>query len=283
MRVPGNPGRRGSGRRAAAESAFTFIELGSVIAIIAIIVSMAVPVLLEQSRKAEHMVAVENLVSAGKAADGLWFSTLASQSCPIVAGAYRDYDPPPELRGRGEYVPVDARYMSVREPETTWVEITVESGKAAAPGPFAGMVGNPRRTKGSGYRIGGIWKGGVRIADGPGAAGGWELMAGKVGVVENRYFWGGGWRENVENQYLTLVTLEVTGGLAHYYTLNVGVTVAGGTFEWDDGAGTPGDSFGDELASEKPDSSSGARPPGRASPAFRPRGGEGRATGTGPR
>jgi hypothetical protein len=172
--------------------------------------------------------------------------------------------------------------MSVHEPEMTWVEITVGNGTGGTSWPFDAPVISPGRATGSGYRIGGTWKGGVRVADGPGTAGGWELMAGKVGVVENRYYRGSGWKENAENQYLTLVTLEVNRGLAHYYTLNVGVTVAGGTFEWADGAGTPGDSFGDELASEKP-ASPGARPPERVAPACRPCGEADRATEVAPR
>ncbi|MHB8896630.1 MAG: hypothetical protein ACYC99_15825, partial [Candidatus Geothermincolia bacterium] len=186
----------------------------------------------------------------------------------ISTGAYRDYDPPPEL-GEGAvdgYVPIDARYMSIREPKINWVDVSVGSGTGGASQPIASLENGPYAAAGSGYTLEGIWKNGEQVGYGSDIANDWKAMAGKIGVVENKFYWDGSWQDNTDNQYLTLMTLEVTKDLAHFYTLNVGVTVAGGTFEWRNGAGSPGDSFGDELASEKPTGGDDVTPPGDENP-----------------
>lgn len=255
------------GEQYSTERAFTLAELAVVIAILAIIVAVAVPVMLSQASRAEHAVAVENLTTASRIIENLWFNKLASQSCPIVTGAYRDYDPPPELAGGGGYVPVDAEYMSYREPNIYWADVSVTGGSGGMSPPIASLVDGAYSAAGSGYQIEGIWKNGDLVAYGSDIGDKWELMAGKIGVVENRYFWEDGWQENPDNQYLTLMTLEVRKGLAHYYTLNVGVTVAGGTFQWNDGTGSPGDSIGDELADgNPPPTNPPADPPGGDEP-----------------
>ena len=257
-----NHARRGLRRRWHSDLGFTLIELAVVIAIIAILVGIAVPVLLMNRKKAEHTVAINNLMVAARVADTAWYTKLASQGCPLPTGAYRDYDPPDELKasmGADGYVPLNAKYWSIREPKMYWVDINV--GGASDPiasadlGPYA-------QAEGYGFRIAGVWHHGNEIASGPDITTDWSQLPGRVGIVENRYWWDGGWNDNTDNQYLTLMTYEPVG-IAHFYTLNVGVTVAGGTFNWNNGTGTPGASFGDELASGPPPNTP---PPGDVTP-----------------
>jgi hypothetical protein len=255
------------------EVAFTLAELAIVICILAILVAIAVPVLLMSGNKAEHAVAVDNLITSSKIVDNIWFNRLASQSCPIPTGAYRDYNPPPELAGQAAdgYVPVAAEYMSIREPKISWVDLEITGTSA----PIAALENGPWCDAGGyGFKINGVWKNGQKVVEGSDIASKWDLMSGAVGVGVNKYFWDGGWQENPDNQYITLVTLEVRNQIAHFYTLNVGVTVAGGTFAWNNGSGSPGDSFGDELASKPPSNPpappAGDNPPNNPPPDTQP-------------
>lgn len=250
------------------ESAFSLAELAIVIAILAILVAIAVPVILMSGSKAEHAVAVDNLVTSSKLVDNVWFNKLATQSCPIATGAYRDYSPPEELQSQATdgYVPVGAEYMSTREPKIRWVDLEI-SGTSE---PVASLENGPYCDAGGyGFKIDSVWKNGQKLADGSDIASKWDLMAGAIGVGINKYFRDGGWQDNPDNQYMTLVTLEVHNKIAHFYTLNVGVTIAGGTFAWNNGAGSPGDSFGDELAEKPPSNDNppgGDNPPGEVNP-----------------
>jgi hypothetical protein len=250
------------------ESAFSLAELAIVIAILAILVAIAVPVILMSGSKAEHAVAVDNLVTSSKLVDNVWFNKLATQPCPIATGAYRDYSPPEELQSQATdgYVPVGAEYMSTREPKIRWVDLEI-SGTSE---PVASLENGPYCDAGGyGFKIDSVWKNGQKLADGSDIASKWDLMAGAIGVGINKYFRDGGWQDNPDNQYMTLVTLEVHNKIAHFYTLNVGVTIAGGTFAWNNGAGSPGDSFGDELAEKPPSNDNppgGDNPPGEVNP-----------------
>jgi prepilin-type N-terminal cleavage/methylation domain-containing protein len=250
-------------RRWGGDLGFTLIELAVVIAIIAILVGIAVPVLLLNRKKADHAVAINNLMVAARVADAAWFTKLATQTCPLENGAYRDYNPPDELKGgvgSDGYVPVDAKYWSIAERKMYWVDLDV----GGASGPLASAdIGPYAQAEGYGFRVAGVWHAGREIASGPDMATDWSQLPGRVGVVDNTYWWEGGWHANTENQYLTLMTYEPVG-IAHFYTLNVGVTVAGGTFNWNNGSGTPGESFGDELASQPPpaDNNPPSNPPG---------------------
>jgi prepilin-type N-terminal cleavage/methylation domain-containing protein len=241
------------------ESAFTLAELAVVIAILAILVSIAVPVMLSQATKAEHTVAVENLMIASKVIDNLWFNKLASQPNSISTGAYRDFDPPGEMASGATdgYVPIDAEYMSLREPKASWVDVTY----GGSSGPVASLENGPYMVaEGYGFQINAVWKNGEMVDSGDDIATKWPVMAGKIGVITNQYYWEGGWNDNPDAQYITLVTLEVSKQIAHFYTLKVGVTLAGGSFDWKNGTGSPGDSFGDELASGKPPAGSTTPP-----------------------
>ena len=249
------------------ELGFNLIELMIAICIIAILVAIVIVTLYGQDRKADHAVAIGNLMTGAKTVDSVWFSELANQSQdPIQGGAYRDYSPPEAMKSSAFFqangwVPVDAHYMSIKEPMINWVDVTV----GGTSGPVASAdVGSYMLAEGYGFRINGVWKGGNQVAAAVANPADWSLLPRKIGIVTNMYYWDGAWQDNTNTQYLTLVTLEQISQLAHFYTLNVGVTIAGGTFDWKGGAGNPGESFGDELASEKPtgDSSATSPPPG---------------------
>ena len=254
MATTTGPGRSRRTAHNKGELGFNLIELLIAICIIAILVAIVVVTLYGQDQKADHAVAIGNLMTGAKVVDSVWYAELANQSqCPLSGGAYRDYNPPAEMKSTAAYqtngwVPVDAHYMSLKEPMINWVDLSV----GGTSGPVASAdVGSYLLADSYGFRINGVWKGGNQVASAVVSPSDWSLLPRKIGIVADKYYWDGAWQDN-NTQYLTLVTLEKIAQIAHFYTLNVGVTIAGGTFEWKGGAGNPGESFGDELASEKP-------------------------------
>ena len=112
---------------------FTLLELMIVIAILAVIIGIAVPVFLSNTRKADHVVAVNNLMDGSRVVDETWYERLAGQPFTDGHEAYRDYSPPGDLQGTGAFqsngwVPVDAHYMSLREPKIPWVDLRASGG-----------------------------------------------------------------------------------------------------------------------------------------------------------
>lgn len=241
--------KKGHSRPIGGQGGFTLIELMVVIIILAVLVAIVIPVLLNHQKNADRSVALFNLKEGGKYVDYTWVSKLAIQSRPQGAvDSYRDYDPDedfkqtPEYQANGWY-PVDGRYMSDREARVYWADLRV--GGSTEPVALADVVasdaGGPELAAdgGYGFQLFGIWKNNQQVAGGDEIRNDWSLVPGKIGVVVNKY-WEGGWQDNVDGVYCTLITLE-RSGLAHYLTMRLGVAVGSGTFPWRDGLGNPGD------------------------------------------
>jgi len=225
---------------------FTLLELLIIIIVIAILVAIAVPLYLGHANKADRTTALYNLKIGEKCVDTLWYDKLAGQNPEDGIESYRDWDPPVALRTGGSFdtdgwVPVDAGYMSEREPTIKWADLEVTG--SSPPVASADLSGLSLATAEYCFRIEGIYAGGKKVAGGSDIYHAWGALPGKVGVIEGKYY-DGGWQDNVDNFYITLVTVE-RRGVAHFLTLRQGALIDYGSFNWDDGQGNPGNKIPD--------------------------------------
>ena len=246
------------------QSGLTLLELCIVILILAILVSIVVPVLLAGRKKADRVTAEYNLKIGGSCLDHLYFKMLDYGHSPDGVDSYRDFGPPENMRSSGEfqsqgYVSFGAEYMSSYETKIKWADLQVEGGSSP---PVASADISPAllATSPYGFKVAGVYVAGAIKQDCPEIAQDWSLLPGKICVVENRYFWDGGWHENENNMYVTLITLEHCG-VTHYLTMRQGGIADYGCFDWKNGSGNPGEGWKDD---EKPVASS---PPVDSSPA----------------
>jgi type II secretory pathway pseudopilin PulG len=222
---------------------FTVLELLVIIVVISILVAIGLPLYLGQSRKADKKVAQYNLKIGEKCVDALWYDKLAGQNPEDGIDSYRDWDPPELLRTGGSFetsgwAPVDARYMSEREKRIKWADLEVTG--SSPPVASADLSGLSLATAEYCFQINAIYSVGEKIAEGPDIYHDWSILPGKVGVIVDKYY-DGGWKDNTNNFYITLVTLE-RGGTAHFLTLRQGAIYDSGSFDLKDGHGNPGDS-----------------------------------------
>jgi len=222
---------------------FTVLELLVIIVVISILVAIGLPLYLGQSRKADKKVAEYNLKIGEKCVDALWYDKLAGQNPEDGIDSYRDWDPPELLRTGGSFetsgwAPVDARYMSEREKRIKWADLEVTG--SSPPVASADLSGLSLATAEYCFQINAIYSVGEKIAEGPDIYHDWSILPGKIGVIVDKYY-DGGWKDNTNNFYITLVTLE-RGGTAHFLTLRQGAIYDSGSFDWKDGQGNPGDS-----------------------------------------
>ena len=222
---------------------FTVLELLVIIVVISILVAIGLPLYLGQSRKADKKVAEYNLKIGENCVDALWYDKLAGQNPEDGIDSYRDWDPPELLRTGGSFetsgwAPVDARYMSEREKRIKWADLEVTG--SSPPVASADLSGLSLATAEYCFQINAIYSVGEKIAEGPDIYHDWSILPGKVGVIVDKYY-DGGWKDNTNNFYITLVTLE-RGGTAHFLTLRQGAIYDSGSFDLKDGHGNPGDS-----------------------------------------
>jgi len=260
------------GRFGSKENGFTLIELMVAFLILSILVAIAVPVFLNGKANSDRKVALYNLRVGISCHNGVLLEIFDNR--PVAEENYRDFDPPGTLAsttllvdGDGNtYAPVNARYMSTLEPRITWADIAVvdipvvpvvggDGGMAFAASDMtyasdgsallANETGEPTFVP---YEM---YKNGEPIP-GSGVSGDykkWNLLVGKIGVVENVFYEAGKWQPNTENEYLTMLTLE-RSGVAHFVTFKLGTIVDSGMFAWADGTGDPGEAWAEE--DEKP-------------------------------
>jgi len=221
---------------------FTVLELLVIIVVISILVAIALPLYLGQSRGADKRVAQYNLKIGEKCVDALWYDKLIAQNPKDGIDSYRDWDPPELLRAGGSFetsgwVPVGARYMSEREKRIKWADLEVTG--SSPPVASADLNGLSLATAEYCFRINAVYSVGEQIAAGPDIWNDWSILPGKIGVIIDKYY-EGGWKDNTNNFYITLVTLE-RSGTAHFLTLRQGAIYDSGSFDLKDGQ-DPGDS-----------------------------------------
>jgi hypothetical protein len=221
---------------------FTVLELLVIIVVISILVAIALPLYLGQSRGADKRVAQYNLKIGEKCVDALWYDKLIAQNPKDGIDSYRDWDPPELLRAGGSFetsgwVPVGARYMSEREKRIKWADLEVTG--SSPPVASADLNGLSLATAEYCFRINAVYSVGEQIAAGPDIWNDWSILPGKIGVIIDKYY-EGGWKDNTNNFYITLVTLE-RSGTAHFLTLRQGTIYDSGSFDLKDGQ-DPGDS-----------------------------------------
>jgi len=255
------------------ENGFTLIELMVALLILSILVAIAVPVFLNGKANSDRKIAMANLRIGISCHNGILLEIFDNR--PDAQETYRDYDPPEPLTTTlfyqaNEYVPVDAQYMSNLEPRITWADIVVDIPVVPV-GPVVGgdggmafaasnltyaaddaslLAGDPSEPR---FRLMQLYKNGKStlpdgITDGSDLYYEWNLLPGKIGVVESFYWADDGtemWLPNIGNERVTMLTLE-RSGVAHFVTFKLGAIVDSGSFEWDDGNGDPGDAVADD-------------------------------------
>lgn len=193
------------------EAAFTLIELMYVIIIIGILVGIAVPVYMGLARNAEEAVAAMNERSFSELMNVIFFD-LFEEGVQI----YRDPTPPEGLVGNKE---VDAQYCSYLDPKSQFVEMEVQGGR---------------------WRITGIWKNKQLIASGPDNYYNWDLLYGRIGILQDWFYWDSGqWNPNAHREYVFTLTVSKTSQTARYTQFYMGGIDLSGEFAWQDGNGAP--------------------------------------------
>ena len=238
---------------------FTLVELMVVIIVIGILVAIAVPVLLNNTKKADEVTAEYNLNAGGKIMDKIWFKLRDQGTPPDSIEGYRDWMPPDEMKAADDFqtegwVPVQAQYLSLLETRIYWVDLAVGDGTAPVAAADLSGIHGLMAEAGYGFSVTGVWHNGVSVASGTELAKNWGLFPGKIGILENKYYLDGGWQPNPDNYCITLITLEHSG-VAHYLTIKQGAIADYGKFEWKDGNGDPGEGWKD-----------GVRPPPATNP-----------------
>ncbi|HEY5533257.1 MAG TPA: prepilin-type N-terminal cleavage/methylation domain-containing protein, partial [Candidatus Anoxymicrobiaceae bacterium] len=100
------------------ERGFNLVEMTVVILILAVLVAIAVPIFMRDTRAGDKATAVHNLSAGERLYDYVWYDRLASQNTPDGVNSYRDYNPPEAVKGGSfyqshGYALVDAQYMSI--------------------------------------------------------------------------------------------------------------------------------------------------------------------------
>jgi hypothetical protein len=144
--------------------------------------------------------------------------------------------------------------MSERETRIKWADLEVTG--SSPPVASADLSGLGLATAEYCFRINAVYSVGEQIAGGPEIYNDWSTLPGKIGVIDGKYY-EGGWKDNTNNFYITLVTLE-RSGTAHFLTLRQGAIYDSGSFEWKDGQGNPGD----DTQHEHQGPETGNNPPG---------------------
>ena len=212
-------------RAAASQKGITLIELMFTLLVISILVTAATPVMITYARNADDRVAALNYRMGEKFINFVWYDLEEeeTQIPPGQQGRYRDWFPPEQVLASEEYrrnsfSRINALYMSCIEYRTSFVDMRV--------------LGNGK------YRIYGVYKNGVCIADGPGIYEDWSLLTGRIIILEHDYWYGGRWNHNQDDYYHMFMTV-AKNGLARYSTFYRGQLIDYGFFEWLNGEGHP--------------------------------------------
>lgn len=190
---------------------FTLLELMIVVIILAILVGIAVPVFMGIRRRAEDVVAAANERMFAELMNVIYFS-LFEEGVTV----YRDPTPPEGLTGPKE---VDAQYCSYVNPKTQFVEMAIQ---------------------GNDWKISAIWKDKQKIDVAGGDQYNWDLLYGRIGILQNWYYWkNGNWNPNAQREYVFTITVAKTSQTATYTQFYQGGVDLTGEFDWDNGEGHP--------------------------------------------
>ncbi|MFH1150761.1 MAG: prepilin-type N-terminal cleavage/methylation domain-containing protein [Actinomycetota bacterium] len=257
------------------QEGFTLLELCIGLLLIGILVTIAVPVLLNSRKNADKNVAEYNLRIAGGCLDRVWFQLVDGGLAPDGIDSYRDWNPADELKSAAiyaekGYVPVDAHYLSIYETRITWVNMALEG--SSPPIASADIGAYLLADAEYGFSIVDFWQAGQPRNPEVGIeySHDWSLLPGKILIMDDMYYWDGGWQPNTDNTYITLITLEHSG-VAHFLTLRQGGVVSSGKFPWSGGRGDPGDAYeGDDPPPQTEEPPADEPPPGPEEPPFVP-------------
>lgn len=206
-----------------ADGGFSLLEVLITIIVLGILTSIAVPLYVNATNKAEKTQAKANNRIGETMMTQVWMRILDNHG-----DSYRDPDPPEPMSAPGN---VDAEYMSRLESRTKFWRMRRQGGQFG----IAGI-----------YKVGellpgtGTWD--STLTD-------WSLVYGMIGISFDTY-WDAGdgdYKSNVtgpqgERYHHDMVVVVTPGGEALWTTYHNGAPVGGGKFGdpgWDDGRGTP--------------------------------------------
>lgn len=235
--------RAGSKKHRVNEEAFTLIELMVVILILAVLVSIAVPVYLKVTHQADKRVAQYNIKAAEEIHTRIWFDLLERNNFVDGGGSYIDANPPAEVGGvgAGGYVVVDARYFSSLETRIPWVDMTASGSLLAEAGMLAGLDPDPdllaQVDTGFQFDISGLYRNGELVEGADVWSDDVGKMPGKIAVLVDTVFLDYAWCTNPEYKYLSMLVMEKSGR-TYILTFYQGQLVSTSRLVYDPGAGS---------------------------------------------
>ena len=161
------------------ERGFNLVEMTVVILILAVLVAIAVPIFMRDTKAGDRATAEHNLSAGERLYDYVWYDRLAMQNTPDGVNSYRDYDPPAAVKAGSfyqshGYALVDAQYMSIASPQMQWARLTVGGGSATSGALAAADLSDLYLADApSGYSVQSIWKGGTQVSSGGDIAQDW--------------------------------------------------------------------------------------------------------------
>lgn len=211
---------------------FTLIELVVVIITIAILCTIAVPVYMNLTRKADEQVAAFNLKVAEEIHNNIWFDVVSHNIFTPGSECYRDAYPPDGINtGLLGYALVDADYFSTLETRISWVDMEATGPFAKADSPLYASLDGAGDTPSLSYEISGIYENGQLVESGYQIQNDLSVLHGKIAVFTEYYYFGGVFNMNIDNKYISMMVLEKNGDV-HMITFYQGTIVLTEEVAW---------------------------------------------------
>lgn len=217
---------------------FTLVELMVVIITVGVLASIAVPVYLNITRRADEQVAAYNVKVAEEVHNHIWFDIMTRNYFIPGSECYRDASPPDGITSLPSgYALVDAEYFSALETRISWVDMEATGPFAEADSRlWASLDGGGEVTGGTAtltYEIDGIYREGTLVESGYQIQNSLDALHGKIAVITEYFYLDGAFHDNTDNKYLTMIIMEKSGDV-HVLTFYQGIPVLAEEVSWPD-------------------------------------------------